>query len=502
VRGETDAPFRSRGVTSGFAAGIASRALRFLTNLLLARAIILEFGAGRWGVLALSWAVTDLVFIGDFAIHEVALYQAAASSTREGVRRALDQVLLLSVLPAALGTVALLVCSAAARAGVLFRADYAGPTLSGLFLAAAASYPVLIATKVYVGTLQGLGWVRELNLWALGALLLDFAVVMGGLRFGLDIVTIQWGRAALAPVALVLLLWTLRRLRLPVAAPGRPDRGTIRLLLRYAVGYNVNRGLGTAVASVNAPIAQFFVPAAALGTFGAADQWASKVRKFTDVAWESFYHRFVHCLRDGASAEDREAGRLQFLAVSLAINLLLVPTGVVLILASPWIFRVWLNAQAAALPLALLPGLVAAWTLNASCSPLTWVLLAANRFRASARLHLVVVAANVALTVALTSSRGITGTVEAMVTSALVLAMLLSVAACRVVGTSWLRWAASNAAPYAVAACAILWSRASSAAWTPVAAGALSVGASIAIGLRARSFRAVRDMLRKPAGAE
>jgi O-antigen/teichoic acid export membrane protein len=501
VTGTPDAPFRSQGVASGFAAGIASRALRFLTNLLLARAIILQFGAGRWGILALSWAVTDLVFLGDFAILEVALYQAAAAENRSAARRALDQVLLLAVLPAILGTAALLACSAAARAGFVFRADYAGATLSGLFLAAAVSYPVLIATKVYVGTLQGLGWVRELNLWALGALLLDFCVVMGGLRLGLDVVTIQWGRALLAPVALLLLIGTLRVLRLPVAAPGRPDRKTLRPLLRYAVSYNVNRGLGAAVASVNAPIAQFFVPAASLGTFGAADQWASKVRKFTDVAWESFYHRFVHCFRAEASPAEREAGRLQFLAVSLAINLLLVPGGVALVLASPWIFRAWLNARAAALPLALLPGLVLAWTLNASCAPLTWVLLAANRFRASARLHLVVVAANVALTVALTSTRGIEGTVEAMVASGLMLTTLLSVAACRVVGTSWPRWAASNAAPYAVAAAAIAWSRTSSSPWTPAAAIALSAAASIAIGLRARSFRAVRDMLRSPAGA-
>jgi O-antigen/teichoic acid export membrane protein len=490
-------PLRSHRVKSALATGLVSRGVRFLTNLILARAIILQFGPGNWGVLALCWAVGDLVFIADLAIHELSLYEAAASTSRQGAQRALDQALILSILPAALGTLALLGCAAAASQGIVFRADYAGPTLAWLFLSAAAAYPILIVDKVYVGTLQGFGWIRELNLWALCTLLLDFGIVVAGLKAGLGVVAIQWARTGLAPIGLLLLLWTVRRLGLPLARPRPPNYQILRPMFRYAVSYNFNRGLGSAVASTNAPIAQFFVPAAALGAFGAADQWASKLRKFTDVAWESIYHRLVHCLRADASADEREAGRLQFLAVSLGINLLLVPAGVLLILAGPWLFRAWLDEKNAVLPLALLPGLVAAWTLNATCSPLTWVVMAMNRFRLSARIHIAAVVVNIVLTIVLTRIRGISGAVEAMVISSLLLAFALSVAACRLAATSWWRWLRSNSIPYVVAIGVLAWSHGSDSPRTRILAMSLSIGASVAVGLKARSFRLLGGILRK-----
>jgi hypothetical protein len=63
---------------------------------------------------------------------------------------------------------------------------------------------------------------------------------------------------------------------------------------------------------------------------------------------ESMFHRLVHCFRPGASDNERENGRLQFLAVSLGMNLFLVPAGVVLILLGPWLFRHWLDAESRA----------------------------------------------------------------------------------------------------------------------------------------------------------
>lgn len=488
-------PLRSQRVKSGFALGLVSRIVRFLTSLVLARAIILKFGTETWGILALSLAVVDLVVVLDFAIHELSLYEAAAAGSREEAQRSPDQALVLSLVPAALGTVALLGCAAAAARGIGFAPDYAGPALASLFLAAAVSYPFLIVSKVYWGTIQGFGWIRELNVWVLATLVLDLLVVILGLEAGLGIVEIQWARAALAPLALVSLLFTVGKLGLPRARFSWPDRARLRPMLRYAVSYNVNRSLGVAVASINAPIAQLFVPAAHLGGFGAADQWANKLRKFTDVAWESMFHRFVRCFREGASPEEREDGRLQFLAVSLFMNLLLVPAGVILILVSPWLFRHWLDAEKAVLPLALLPGLVAAWTLNAACSPLTWVVMAANRFAASARIHVAVVIVNLALTVALTRARGIAGTVEAMAISNALLAALLSVAACRISGASWWRFLRSNSVPYAVALIVLFARERFQTPWAPWAAGALSLGASLAVATQARSFRSMREIL-------
>lgn len=493
-------PLRSYGVKSGFAVGLASRALRFLTNLILARAIILRFGTSTWGILALSFAVVDLVVILDFAIHELCVYEGAAAPSREGAQRAFDQALFLSLLPAAVGSLGLLACAWASLHGVGFASDYAGPALTQLFLAAAVAYAVSTMGRVYTGTLQGLGWIRELNLYALSTIVIDFAVVVGGLSAGLGIVGIQWARAAMTPVALLILIGTVRRLGLPLARPQPPERIVLRRMLRYSVRYNVNRGLGSAVAGCTPPIAQRFVPSAQLGAFGAADQWAGKLRKVSEVVWESLFHRLVRCFRPEASAREREDGRLQFLAVSLGMSLFLVPAGVVLVLASPWLFRTWLDAEKAALPLSLLPGLVAAWCLNSTASPSTCAILASNRFRTSARIHALTLAVNVTLTITLTRLHGIAGAVEAMVISNVLLTTLLSRSACRLTGASWWRWIRSNSVPYAVGILVLFWNaRAGSFAVTMLAI-LLSIAASTAVALKSRSFRSLRDILREPGG--
>jgi O-antigen/teichoic acid export membrane protein len=302
-------------------------------------------------------------------------------------------------------------------------------------------------------------------------------------------------------VALLILLGTVRRLGLPLARPRPPDRAALGRMLHYAVRYNINRGLGSAVAGCTAPLAQRFVPAAQLGGFGAADQWAGKLRKFSEVVWESLFHRLVRCFRAGASPQEREDGRLQFLAVSLGMSLFLVPAGVILILVSPWLFRAWLDAERAILPLALLPGLVAAWCLNSTASPSTCAILASNRFAMSARIHSAVLVVNVALTIALTRLHGIAGAVEAMVIANALLTTLLSYSACRLTGASWWRWLRSNSVPYAVGILVLAWNaRAGSPAVTALAV-LLSIAASVAVGWRARSLRSLREILSETGGA-
>lgn len=496
-----DRPLRSRGVKSGFAVALVSRSVRFLTTLVLARAIILNVGPKEWAVLALSWAVCDLVSLVDFAIHELCVYEAAAAPSRESLRRSMGQALLLSVIPAGLGTLTLLACALGAARGFGFAAGYAGPDLVQLFLAAAASYAIGSTGRVYSGTLQGLGWIRELNSVALGMILIDFVVVVVGLSGGLGIVGISWARAALAPVGFLFLLGTLRRLGLPIAWPASPDPVLLWRMLRYAVRYNINRGLGAAVAGCSTPIAQRFVPAADLGAFGAADQWAGKLRKFSDVVWESLFHRLVPCFRSDALPSAREDGRLQYLAASLGMSLFVVPAGLALILVSPWLFPIWLNAERAALPVVLLPGLVAAWCLNSTASPSTCAILASNQFRLSAWIHAVALVASVLLAIVLTHLRGIVGTVEAMVASNALLTAMLSCSACRLCGASWWRWLRSNATPYAVALLGLILE----ARWESTAAKVTIIGlavcVSVVVAFRARSIRLSLEIVRRPGGA-
>lgn len=497
-----DRPLRSNRLKSGMAVGLASRVVRFLTGLILARAIILRFGASTWGILALSLSVADLIVVVDFAIRELCVYETAKSRSRAGAQHALDQALLLSALPAALGTLVLLGCAAAGASGFFFAGDYAGRDLAQLFLAAAVAYPFAIVGNVYTGTLQGFGWIRELNAAVLTTILLDLGAVLLALHSGLGVVGIQLTRAAVAPVSLLVVMLTVRRLGLPLARPERPDPISLRGMLGYCVRYNVNRGLGSAVVSSTTPIAQRFVPASTLGAFGAADQWAGKLRKVSEVVWESMFHRLVRCFREGAPPEQREDGRLQFLALSLGMSLAVVPAGVALVLIGPWLFRVWLDADKAQLPLALLPGLVAAWCLNSTASPSTCAILASNRFRLSAGIHAVALALNLTLTVALTRLAGIRGAIAALVVTNTFLVLALSLAACRVTGARWLRWIRSNSIPYGVAVAVLWWHDRVPSAAVAVVAAALSAAASVAIGLRARSFRSLREILGRPGGPE
>lgn len=496
VRPDELASLRSNAIRSGFAVALLSRAIRVVTPLLLARAIIREFGVSTWGILALSLAVAELILVFDLAIHELCVYQSAASRSRQDVEQALSQALLLTALPAVLGVVVLLACALCAARGFGFAADYAGHELAQLFLAAAALWPFTVVGNVYTGTLQGFGWIRELNYVALFWVAVDLSLLLLALHLGFGIVGVQWIRVLVGPSRLAALILTLKRLRLPRGRVRRPEMRRLRELLRYAVSYNVNRGLGNTVYNCNPPLAQFFVPAAALGAFGAADEWASKLYRFTGVTWESLFHRLVRCFRDGAGEEERVAGRIQFLAVSLGITLLLVPVGVLLVLVSPWLFRVWLSADAAALPVALLPGMVLAWAFNSTGSPSTCAIMASNRFRVSGAIHFVVVCLNALLTVTCARWFGISGVVGAMLAANALLLALLSAAACRLTGASWWRFLRSHGVVYLAGVIAVAWHWHAPSAGVAVGAGALSVATSVAVGYKARSLRSFRELLR------
>jgi O-antigen/teichoic acid export membrane protein len=482
-------------VPSGFAVALVSRGIRVIIPLVLARAIILQFGPSRWGVLALSLAIGDLILMFDFAIHELCVYQAAASRSRRGVQEGLDQAVVLAALPVAVGVFVLLGCALCAARGIGFADDYAGPQLMQLFLAAAAAWPFTVVGNVYSGTLQGFGWIRELNYVALFWVAVDLVALLVALDLGFGIVGVQWLRFAAAPARLLALLFALRRLGLPVGRPRRPDRSRLGGLLRYAAGYNANRGLETVVHSCNPPLAQLFVPATALGAFSAADEWANKLYRATGVTWESLFHRLVRCFREGATEKDRETGRIQFLAVSLGITLLLVPVGVLLILVSPWLFRAWLDADNAVRPVMLLPGIVLAWALNATANPSTCAIMAANRFRVSTGIHLTVVIVNVALAVVGAKWFGMPGVVGAMVAANGLLVALLSAAACRMTGASWWRFLRSNGAVYLAGLVAVAWHWHARATWATAAAGALVITASLVVGYKARSLRSMRELL-------
>ena len=489
---------RSDRFASGLAAGVISRATRFATTLWLTRAIVQRFGSDDWGMVALATATVDMVLVFDLAIHEVAVYETARQEERAQVLAGLNQTFLLALFASAVGTLVLGALALVGGRGLSTATVAHSHELKLMLLAAAVSYPLNIVGNLYSGTLQGLGWIRELNAVAIVGAVLDLGVVLLGLHLELGIVGIQVLRAALPLVRVVTLLVALARLKLPIGRPAAPDWPRLWQLLRYSVGYNLTRGLGKVVYSSAVPLGQLFASARALGAFSAADQWASTLYKLSHVLWESLFHRLVRNFRPAATAEERERGRFQFEGSTTALALGLTPAAAALVLAGPSLFRVWLGSESAA-PSDLLPYLALAWLLNATGSPSSAALMAVDRFSVSIPLHVVAVVAQVALSLLLGSRFGILGLALATAIANVLLYLLLSAAACQLAGSRYPGLLAWTALPAAVASVSVWASRGASTIQLALVGGAIAAAAAT-LALVSPSLRRALVTWRRPPG--
>ena len=444
------ARLRSDSAHTGLAAGLVSRAVKFGVNLGITRLIVGDVGLEQFGVLALAMATIDLVSLADLAIYELTGYEVAAAEDRRTAEDGLAQALVLSLVPALGGTLILCGLALLAGAGLTQATAAHGPLIRQVLLAGASTFAVNVVGNVYCGVLLGYGWISELNAIWTACFLFDLAAVLAGVYGGFDLAGLQWLRAGGPVFRLVVVIGVLRWRHLPIPRFRKWDVARLRKMFRFGVGYNVSKGLGGVEYACDIPIAQLFAPAAHLGSYANADQWANKPYRFSHAIFESLYHRLARAFRAGASDAERQDGIAQFLGATLLITVVVAPVASALSVVGPWLFRLWLGRDEP-LAAALLPWLAAAWTLNAIASPSTCLILATGNFPLSVRAHVVAVVVNVIGDFVLGRQYGMQGVVVATLIANVLLTALLSRAACRLAVVPWSEYLMWNAAPLAIA---------------------------------------------------
>jgi hypothetical protein len=125
--------------------------------------------------------VIDLLAVLEFSLHEVTLTETASAASRAEASHALDQILLLTFAPVLVGTVARVLCAAAAFNGLGF-----GPTTparAGYLLPGFRGVPPIRRTVEGVrGNPQRLWLDPRANIWLLTTLGLDLLAVVVGLE--------------------------------------------------------------------------------------------------------------------------------------------------------------------------------------------------------------------------------------------------------------------------------------------------------------------------------
>jgi hypothetical protein len=453
----------------GLASGILSRAVRFLSSLLISTACLRELGAEAWGTVAIALAATDLVLFADFAVPELCAYEAARANDPGQLRQQMGQALWLAVPPAVLGT--LLLFAAGQLAPLWSRS--ASAQLTQLMTASACGYALALLANCYAATLQGLGHLREMNTMHALSGLLELGVVITLLARGGDALDLQWARSGAQLLRIACFLLPFVRLRLEIPRPLVPRREPLRAMARYCLGNSTTRLLGGAIYRVNVPVAQAFTSMSVLGAYDAVDRLGTVLQRAANPVWDSLFQRLVRSFQPAASELQREAGRRDFFAGALLLAGLSAGATVCTVNLAPWLFPIWLGDELARRPVEFAPWVMATWSLNLSTSMCTAVLTAHAQFKACNWVHAAALATTVGTIVLLGRHDGTLGLLAGPALGNAALALGLSVAACRSAQVRWTAYVGQLAALWLPASVALAVVRLYPSVWVASVASAL-----------------------------
>jgi O-antigen/teichoic acid export membrane protein len=387
--GDALAALRSNRLRGGLATGIIARVIYLAGLLLVARWVVGSHGAAAWGLLALAAALLEVALNFDLSVQDVAAYEVVTAETVAGAQRRVDQVMVVALGAALAGALAL---AGAALAAPSWAPE---PAMGALLWATAATYPLLVIGNVYAGTLEGLGWIRELNWSVIATAAFDLGAVALCLWLDTSLAVLLWVRGARGLFRVGVLLVLVHGRRLPVARPRWLSREELARLLRYAAGYTATRGLGTALYKAPVGLAPGVTTVLHVGALDAADQLASLAYRSSHLLYENLFARFARALRAGSQADERLQGRAAFETSTFGLTALLLPCVVGLGAMGPTLLRGWLGTQLETAESAL-PWLTLAWMVNAAGGMSTCLLLASGRNGPSVRVHLLAAAVMVA----------------------------------------------------------------------------------------------------------
>lgn len=487
---------RTNQLGIGFIVGVLARFWRFAGNLVVTRMMLRRFGDESWGLLSYITSSIDLVLAFDLAIHELAAFQVAATPNLDEVRDRLRTVAWISLIPATLGVAAL--GFAADRGVAVAHSDAERDFILTMFGLAALNHPVAIVSNVVSGTVQGLGWIREINLIAIVNLTWDAVCVLVGIPLGLDLLTIQALRMLGGLGRAAALAFVVRRQGLPLPSRGGPDFAIAPPMFQFAAKYGLSKALGNVIYSIGPTLGHRYADTSALAAWAAADQLANKTYRFSHGVFESMFHRLAWAFRAGATNEERDFGRSQYVGATHFIAALVIPGSLLLSDLGPRVFGAWLGKDHI-IGVELLAPLLIAWSLNAVASPSSCVLLSSDRFRESIAAHVVAIGLQFAVATMLGPTLGITGVALSSIAANLILTTLLIVAARWHIRSDTTEARYSDALQpllFTGAAMLLAWPLGGGSSWTGLAIHALAIPLSIAMLARSpdfmRLFRAAR----------
>jgi len=450
-------PVRANELTSGFLANVFVRGLRVAAAILLARVFIGRMGLDAWGMFGLVAATIDFATLLDLAVAELFGFEAAQCDTAEEVRDRLGQAVWLLLPPSLFGAGLLLVLAAASSAGWFAATGGQGALIARLFLVGIVGYPFLLVANALISAAQGLGHLRSASRMFAVTVLLEVGIVLVGLYLGWDLLRIQWARTVGNVVRVVWLGAICVRAGIPLPWPRAPRLERLRAMARYCLGYSVTKALAAAMTRATLPLSQGFASAAALGSFDAADRWASPIIRLASPVSDALFPFLVRGLSEGASAADRERARRAFLGGTLLLTAFAAVYTILLTVLGPLVLSRWFGREIGALTASLVPFILAAWSLNVVAAMGMAVLLGTRRARVSNLVHGGAFAVQLALLLWLGPRLGVSIMLLAPVVANALLAVGLVLAACPVVGVSASRVLSSLAlvfAPVGIAALA------------------------------------------------
>ncbi|HKP58206.1 MAG TPA: hypothetical protein VJV78_15875 [Polyangiales bacterium] len=484
---------------AGFAAGIGSRALRFLTTFLITTACIRVFGSATWGIVVIAVTTTELLLYADFATPDLCALEAARANDYQQLRARLGQALWLIIAPALLGALILLV---AAELTPLWygHAESERRTLSALLIACACGSPLVLVANCIGATLQGLGRLREMNSMHALSALIELGLVVSLLALGFDAVHVQWARTAGQGVRLVCMLVAFMRLGLALPVPLPPDRSVLREMASYCAELSVLKVIGNAIGRGTVPLGQRFTTTAIIGSYDVIDRLSSVLSRASNPVADSLFQRYVRAFDASATDAQRDAGRRDFLAGTLFVSGISACATLVTVNLSRWLFPLWLGPSLAHDPIAFAPWIMASWSLGMSVSMCGALLIALRRVRICNWVHVLALIVTVTTIVTLglharaSALDGRYALLAGPLAGSIVIALGLGFFACRSTGVPLRQLGALVGAVWAPAWLALAATR----LWPNPTVAALSTALGLlGIGLVAANNAAVRSLVRE-----
>jgi O-antigen/teichoic acid export membrane protein len=385
----------------------SSLAVPALAAIFLVPITVRALGPGRFGLLALAWAVAEGSGMFDFGLGR-ATVRFVADGTTKGVARIREIVLASVFSQTAAGIVAGLLLFAVTPAlvrSVFSISPAVIPEAIAMFRVLAFHLPILLSGAALRASLEGAQRFDLTTALRIPGSLASVIIPAIAASLGASLATIMWLLLAVRLTLVVLAAEAVRRTLLQGRWGVPSGLTTLREMLGYSGWVAVSTALGPALGSIDRFIVGSVMGATALGYYTGAAEAANRFLLIPSTAFSALLPALAHTEARGGRERTLSATR----AAARQLATLLLPLCLALFIFAPAILRVWLGpdfADRAGTALRILA--VGVFLGGLAHLPLA-VLYGAGRPDLPAKFHLLEVLVHVPLTFVLVKAWGVTG---------------------------------------------------------------------------------------------